>query len=543
MKPSDPTVPQPSDRPDPRLPEGLEDDLLDLLRGELPGRKAQKLETRLAEGDPALRQERDRLATFLRTIEGAEEPASDPATVERIAWRVRDQVTAEEALRERQEAARPLVGRSEGRRRLWGRIVAVSVAAHVALLGVFAWQQHRTAVQEPTREVLRIQPIPGLIGEEASIADVSEPRFPAASEWGLPDQPRLPEGSRLPDSPFAPSEEEMALAPIVEAAREHPRAVALEMAVRRIDDLKRRRLDRFGLDASGTLTAVSRGLQRLGTRQHPDGSFRPGGGRSAIGETGLALLPFLAEGEGSADPRLVGAATVVGGGIAWLRAQLFARDGTRSTTDITAAGTGESAADLGLALRALSEDYMLSYGRLSPAGVQRRAQELRALTLVVASLQEPSGAFPGADADIRAAVWPMWGLEAAIRTGVVPPPAEVPQRFQRWYATAPRADPEVAAAGLLLARALGSSFAGPTGAEAVDVLVRAGDASRTDPFLVAIGGSGLLLRDPDAYRAWNDQVGARLLEGLGPTGLVREGDEVGDTALQLLALQAAYRTY
>ena len=123
----------------------------------------------------------------------------------------------------------------------------------------------------------------------------------------------------------------------------------VDMSVRTRDDLKRGRLQLLGIDADGTLKAVGRGLRALATRQQTDGSFAAGGGRSDVGQTALALLPFLGEGHGSRTTGSEGR-DVVAPGIAWIRRQLFPGGEPRAI----------EAADLGIALKALSEDYMLS---------------------------------------------------------------------------------------------------------------------------------------------------------------------------------------
>ena len=105
----------------------------------------------------------------------------------------------------------------------------------------------------------------------------------------------------------------------------------------------------------------------------------------------------------------------------WLRNQLF--DGAKTDAERAAHLVGHDVSELGPATVALCEDYMLSYGRLRPFDAARRGDEIAALAARVSELQRSDGTFPGADENLHLAVWPMWGLDAAARTGVVVPPA------------------------------------------------------------------------------------------------------------------------
>ena len=98
------------------------------------------------------------------------------------------------------------------------------------------------------------------------------------------------------------------------------------------------------------------------------------------------------------------------------------------------------------------------------------------------------------------------------------------------------------AAGLLLARHLGREVDQRVRDRAARVAAKGWEAEPS-PFVVATTSSGLLRQDPTAFRVWSEGMDERLARRLLPTGIVREGDPVGDTALVLLALQAAYRTY
>lgn len=524
MTPSD--LPPP-ERSAPRPPAADVDLLLDAMRGELPPRRLRALDARRAAEAPLAR-EAARLERFATAAREIHEPEPDAATARRVALRIRDRVAAEET------AARREALTSRARRRLaWGRILAVSVAAHVVLLAFLVVHLHQEHVklEERTRFVVGL-PTPDLPARDEDVAWTE--KIPDPWAGSRPADPRLPEEARLESPRVALLDDDLDLAPLADNLRDHPRHVALEMVTRRFETLKRRRLDRLGVDATGTLKAVSRGLRALAHRQHTDGSFATGGGRGEVGQTSLALLPFLGDGHGSRTGRH--GPEVVARGIAFIRRGLFdAHGNARERTDVPVA-------ELGMALRALSEDYVLSYGRLAPADARRRVRELVSLAATVERSQTPGGAFPGSGNDIRAAVWPMWGLEAAVRTGAVSVLGEVLKRFRGWWATTERGDPHVAAAGLLLGRELGEAFR-PDARRQADVLLVAADDGPFDPFFVATAGAGLLLYDPAAFRTWNEGVGERLLEGLGPTGVVWQGDPVGDTALHLLALQAAWRTY
>ena len=69
----------------------------------------------------------------------------------------------------------------------------------------------------------------------------------------------------------------------------------------------------------------------------------------------------------------------------------------------------------------------------------------------------------------------------------------------------------------------------------------------TSPLSVLSVGTALLFAERGAekprFLAWSRANALELAARLGPQGHVRIGDEVGDTALVLLGLQVAYRTY
>lgn len=506
-------------RPAPLDPE-VEGLLVDRARGELEPSNARRLEALLRER-PGLDADARGIEAFLRAARDAQDERPEPGQAERVVARIRAR-TESEAARARREAlagARP-------RRIAWARLLAASVALHVALLAVVVFKARQAEVAAQGVRISVQLPAPGILPAPDEGYDAPpSPWLPAPGDFPFPEA-RLAE---VEPGATGPTEDDR-LAPLAEDRFAFAPTVAGPMQVRTHDDLKRGRLHQLGFDPDGTLGAVARGLRALQARQAANGSFPAGGGRGAVGQTALALLPFLGEGHGSRTGDELGR-EVVARGVAWVRRQLFAEGGN----DVPAA-------DLGIALKALAEDYMLSYGKLRPAEAERRVDELTRLTERVVATQAPDGRFPGADDDIRLAVWPMWGLEAAARTGVVLPPAAVAERFVAWYASRERRASEDVAAGLLLARSLGDAFEREAAAGASFALAE-GSAAEDDTFVLVATGTGLLLRDPEAFRTWGRGLDAKLERGLLQTGVAREGDPVGDTATILLALQVGYRTY
>jgi hypothetical protein len=528
----------PTPRPTPTSDPGDAEALLDLLRGEIDPRDGQALEARLR-ADPALARERDALARFLRAARASHDPAPDAVATARVADRVRLQVAAEEA-----QVRREHVRRGSNRQRVWTRVLLASLGVHVLVLGLLAWRDHDPSAPDERRRSFDLtvgEPRESIAREETSPWPVLPPPvMPSIRAEAVTDEQLLAEADAANREPGLPP---LAESPLRIA--DHPPGVDLVMQLRLRPNAKVKRLELLSSDAKGTLEAVRRGLGGLRSAQQDDGSWAGGDARTAVGETALALLPFLAEGNGS----LVSTSDLDGGvartGLQWLRLRVFG-DGT--------AATEIPAKDLGLALMALSEDYMLSYGRFAPSEADRRGQELRALVKRVEAAQRPDGSFPGAAGDPSVALWPMWALDSAARTGAAAPSPSVATAFRRWFAAQPlsaqglpaRADgasePLLAAGGMLLARDLGPEFQGfARSGEAF--VVAAGVNASADPLYALVAASGLYLRDPAGYRTFSRGAGEELARRLGPNGRVREGDPVGDTALVLLALQSAYRTY
>jgi hypothetical protein len=284
---------------------------------------------------------------------------------------------------------------------------------------------------------------------------------------------------------------------------DHPVDVVVPMSRRRLTALKRRRLDLLGFNADGTLLAVERGLRFLSGEQArgADGSFEPGGGRSRLEQTSLATLAFLSNGHSSADRGRNPGGTSVARAVGWMRERLFGGPG--AATD-----PGRSSQEIGAAALALCEDYMLAYGWLSPAEAQARAGEIARLATRLREVLA-DGVRGAADE----APWGTWALDAAARAGVIQRAPDEGARFETWVARA-------AEDGV-------GSQATPLGALAV--------------------GTALLYEERGAakprFLAWSRSNAQALVDRLGPTGRVLDGDSVGDTALVLLALQVAWRTY
>lgn len=420
-------------------------------------------------------------------------PVADAATVGRVVARVR---AADDAAR----AAARRVRVGAGARQRWVRVLVVSLGLHAAALVVLFLLARRAEEEAGHARPLSSAWVPG--GEPGfeesepawTTRPIEEPRLAA-----LPDEVLLRGQETLgpEDLPLAFE------APMVAPARafEHPPQVTLAMARRRHAGLKRRTLDLLGMDADGTLKAVARGLVWLGARQQPDGSFPAEAGVGVREQTAVALLPFLGEAWSSASAPTSEAAQVVRGGVAWLRAELA-----------EARATGLTPAEAGAFALALSEDYMLSYGRLGLGEAEARRAELAWLA---ARLGDGTPAPPtvgaGATQD-PGQVFSALGRAALARAGVAP---AVDARLWPALAAAPAAAPA----------------AGPTPPWALDAYAR---------------GAALLLfeRGPSkpGFRRWTATHAHTLLAALGPGGGVSEGPALRGTALVLLALQTAYRT-
>jgi hypothetical protein len=544
-----------------------EPDLLAFLRDDLPPAEAEAVRRRLAAdaalGDHALREELGRLEALFRACRGTFDPvASDPAAAareaERVAAVVRSRAHAEE-----RRAARDRRVPSRGRA-VWVRVLAASVFVHAVLVAALALTARDQPVSESGTGMLHAS-LPRT-GEDIERELAPEIAWPNSGGGSVLPDPMFPETEEASagDLGSSPAPRGDGLPELRSRLREHPPSVALDMLVRTDDALKRRRLDRLALDADGTLIRVKLGLKEIASRQRDDGSFEAAGGRTEVGETALAMLPFLGDGRASSR-RDVRDPEAVANGLGWLRRTLFApppageaggvrlRDGSVSITGSV------PVTDLGIALTALAEDFMLSFGRLSPTDAARRVSEMETLSRRIAQQQGTDGGFVGSSEDVAAAVWPVWGLYAAARTGTVATPQGTVERFRRWYDERPRTpegiplradgtpDAVLAAMGLLFGRGLegaaGERESGRAAGVRATWVVAAGLPERDANLFAVAAGSGLLLHDPASFRAWNHETADAIAARLDARGVVRQGDPVGDTALVLLALQAAYRTY
>jgi hypothetical protein len=532
----------PSQPPPPGFPDddGL---LLDSLRGELDAAQAASLEARLV-SEPYLAARRRALARESAAFMAAVTEPTEPGLAQRLALRVRDGVAHEEHVARRAH----VVGRPAGwTRRTWVRIVLGSLAAHVLLLGWVVWNDRDAPIRERENQVAT-----GWRGPESrlpSSRDLDAPfdlDGPVVASESISNEVLVLHGLPLAEEGSVSFPE-----PNVRVA-EHPYEVQFDMITRTRAPVKDKRLARMGLNAQGIRSGIDRGLAALAARQSPDGSFPLDvtvavGSRPALeplGMTGLALLPFLAEGRCSTGMKGGAGDPVVANGIQWLREWLL---GPHRGVRVPAP------TDLSLAVLALSEDYMLSYGRWTPAEGQMRGQELRMLGERLAGLQRDDGSFDGRAGDPSAPLWPLLALDAVQHTGVASPSARTTERLQRWYAALPRA-PEGVPAGpdgrpdaVLTAGAvlLGSTMppaAGepdPVVAAAARLLVGADVSNNGRGALTALAAStALYRRNPAAFRSWSQANGEALLARLSPSGLVLRGD-----AVVLLALQSSYRVY
>gem|GEM_PF-4154884 len=556
---------------------------MDLLCSALSAGEREELERGL-QHEPAAAREYASLERLRTAARGLCEPLAtdpvDPALAQRIALRVRDQVSAEEHAQRRN-------GHSDGARwslRARVRILLASLAVHVLVLGWLVLREG-PAPEPGSGAPVELAVTGPLLRAPGEPSEVLEPLDlgPIVSAEEIPDSLLVGLGlgglgaGGLESGALESGGLESGLdgtRPTNVRVAEHPEPVQFEMLARSRAEVRSKRLARVGLEASETLDtlgAVARGLQALAARQREDGSFpldltvsverRPSLG--PVGMSALALLPFLAEGRRSAPLPSEVPDPVVARGLGWLQAALRVGPG-RGASDGLAADE-LPADDLALAVVALSEDYMLSYGRLAPAETVARGRELRGLVEQLAALQRPDGSFRGA-VQGGGPLWPLLALDAAGHTGLAMGSTEVGERLARWYRSqartfeglpadaAGRPDPVLAAAEVLSSRlpAAAARLAGErqeTGSlgAAARLLGKAallGEAASLDASAGSLATALALYRgDAQGFRTWNRRATATLRRRLGPTGAVLRGDPIADTALTLLSLQAAYRLY
>ncbi len=464
----------------------LSDLLLDSIRGELSPEEAARLSIRLA-ADPELRRERDRLTTFLGAAATAHALLLDGRAGERAAARAVDRVDREESRAARAPHAAP-AGSGVRRAVFWARFLAVSVAAHVIVLGFLGARKvadPTTPVSQPDRPFTTVAEWPEAPDEGAWVgSDVEDPAMAPAGSYAFDRDDPLPIEELLTPSDLLPA-----------ASRERYTSFAVGSAramwVRTSDPMKRLIEARVG--TPGTLERVQRGLVALAARQGPDGAFAArapaaatAGSVASVRATATVLLAFLGDGSSSRDGTH---RDVVARAIAWLRTH------APSTADL---------ADRSLASLALAEDFMLANGSMTPAESRARAIELASLRTSIATAARSRAATPGAEAADR---WAELAVSAVARAGVGPAAAATLRLHPSGdLPPSPAVDPQTA-------------------------MLEGADLLR--------GGRG------DAFAAWNRATAKSLGAKLSGDGLViRDGTaHLEETALVLLALQVAYRTY
>ena len=496
--------------PDPQTPQDPER-LLDALLGELPADEQAALEAALADS-PALREAQERTEVLLAAEQSAFAPADDGGReARRVAAWIRDTVRTEEAQARRSET------RAAPAKAGWARLLAWSVGVHVVLLGLLAWALHDDQpAEESAGTRIALSEDLGWLDEELDPVESEFARAYTSVEWRdvsrVSDELVLREQETYTEVLPEEFENLPPADPTLERRGLFDQPVGVvAAAVRRTDpDLKRRRLDLLGFNADGTLRAVEKGLDYLAPRQADDGSWSGAASeRSDLEQTSIALLAFLGDGNGSRVPDTrKGRADVVGKGVRWLRDQLF----NASSTDAERKSylDAHSAKVLGPATVALCEDYMLSYGWLAPAAAEVRAREIAQLAARLETVAR-TGSETNRAAQAVEQPWAVWGLDAATRVGVVANTDSNLRTFRAWVESAASARPTLTAMSFLSV------------------------------------GTALLYEERGAdkprFLAWSKANAPELAARLGPGGYVRSEDPIGETALVLLGLQVAYRTY
>lgn len=414
------------------------------------------------------------------------------------------------------ERAAQVVARqgSRGRRGLM-RLLAASVGIHLLLLGFVTWKANAPS-EAPFKTTLTAR-----WAETAESLPVADP-LDALEDLAIRDPAAI---DRLPESIFAletgrePTADEVAelLAEGAEIAPRfaYPSGMGWAMGRRSNDLLKRRRLVSLGYDASETLEAVERGLGWLAKQQRPDGAW--GEGSDQLGRTATALLPFFGEGANSLGVRTQKHGAVVRQGVHWLRSALFSHEEGRPALKLASVQSLEHE-DLAAALVALSEDYMLAYGRLGANEGTTRAQEIASLSARVRG------------AGIQAqGVWSSWALDAADRTGVIAKTGQEQVKTDSVRVALVDAWVESGVAGLTEGK------------------FSAGRALAQGAALLGLERGSKKPRFSD----WRAVTTPELLGRMTPSGRARgaagnvqgRGSATDQTALLVLALQVGYRAY
>jgi hypothetical protein len=433
--------------------------------GEAPA--GDDLDARLA-ADPIARRERDALQRLLAAETRTADPALDAAASSRIAARVLDRVRHEEERAERAERtarARPALVR-------WAWGLGAAFALHVAFFAVLGF---RALERREPRSTEPYVTNPFGAGEspdrstamtdDEAVLDVRPPDsiFPA---YEFDEDLLAIERARLVDP------EVDVVIPVPGAPTDFAPRAMRAMAVRSNDAMKR--LIERKVGSTGSLDRVQQSLRALAARQSADGFWPATSDEARTSTTALVLLAFLGDGHSSrgGDHR-----DVVARGIARLRAS-------------------EPLEGDAYALWALSEDYLLVNGGLTPAESRARSVEITALAARVAT---STGGSEPAEAHRLA-------LDAAARVGVL---SRQPGGGDWSVTTSSRGDE-------LDAPWVGSA------------ILRAGRG--------------------EEFRTWASTASVQLRALLGEDGLVKtregasESQRIAETALLLLALQTPYRT-
>ncbi len=428
----------------------------------------------------------------------AEAEAVDAEAIRMAAW-IRDTVQRDEAAAARRAATEASAVRAPARG--WARILAFSVGLHVLVLGVLGVVLVGSVGEDEAGPTAHVGLGGAFVDDERSAADRYAEHVAGVQYMDLvnrdlgqaSDAMAMVEQETLVETLERLEIDE----PVGWGATQHPPEVTVPMVRRRNDGLKKRRLDLLGYNTQGTLRAVDRGLGVLALRQDADTGWFGGDERSAVRKASLATLAFLGEGHTSTGTRERD--EVVARAVKALR--------TKAVDDASVATL--DGASLGTLTVALAEDYMLAYGNLTLRGAAVRATELERLAEAARGRLVDGAALSGAQY-----TWLLWGLDAAQRAGVVAASPAERTRFDGWVASA-------------------SAEAAAASSESAQAALAHGTA-----LLYAERGA----KKP-RFKRWSRAHAAALLRRLKPTGEVRQGDPVADTALVLLALQTAYRTY
>lgn len=446
--------------------------------------------------EPRLAVERERLRGLLVREQSAQDVALaatlDVRAADRMATRILDRARQDD---DRTRLHRPVLS---PRRRLWTRLLALSVGAHVLALGVLSWRHfHPSGVPASPEREGRVAQVPD---ERAALdpldrVEIEPADLPLPGAYVVADE-RLPVEDAVPGLVDAVPASEQALAAF-------PRGSARAMWVRSSDSMKRLIEARVG--SPGSLDRVKTGLRALGRLQADDGSFADATGAASVRTTATVLLAFLSDGHSSRGGEH---RAVLERGIAWLVAQTEAVEPSRREAASSSPAADESRRlDRALGLFALSEDLILSSGELTPGEARFRRVALTPLATSVASARRAGPADRVDGARSAEARWTDLALAAAERAGLVR-----------------------------------STMA------AVAVPLVVGPGAFDDARTAMLDGTAILRdRHGSAFSAWNAATSRALAPRIGADGLVSgpgsPASRAEETALVLLALQVAHRTY